>query len=241
MQFTSQQLMEGSRCYLLPTRPLFPFSKADLLNKTFDAWKKCWLEVEAKTDFTFDEDDFYRQDVILSVVAPNEEIIGCHLYSFFNLENKCSNNSSFFKKFNSQYYNFLATSKIYNSFSIEYLTVTKKFRGNKDIPMGRAIISLSSQVLLESNFDGILAQTRDDLKVNKMTEESGGKIISSGFKMNGIDGSFVAFTKDSIKESPLTGVRDFKTSTWSRRLDLAGILTKYKNTFDLKDEMERAI
>lgn len=224
MSYSLNELINGSRCLLLPTRPFYPFKYSDILNKTFDTWKATWLEVARNTDFTFDENEFYRQDAILSVVGPSQEILGCHLYSFFNLENKCSNNTSFFQKFDQKYYNYLLVNKIFNSFSIEYLTVAKEFRGNKDISLGRAIISLSTQVLKESLFDGIIAQTRDDLNVNKMCIESGADLISDGFKLNGINGSFVAFKKSNITDSPRKNVYSFKSAVWKNKLDPAGLL-----------------
>lgn len=240
MKYTTQELIDHSKCFLLPTRPLNPFPFQGLLNRTFEAWQRCWVEVGEKTEFIYNADEFYRQDTVLVLMGPEDEIMGCHLYSFFNTENLCSTNHSFFQRFDAGYKNYLLDSKVSNSFSVEYLTVSKEFRGYKDLKLGRAIVSLSTQVLKDSLFDGILAQTRDDLKVNQLAPELGGEIVSTGFKMNGIDSSFILFRKPFLKESQAPTIKAFKDSLWSRRMDLTG-LTISPSTQEINPIKQRGV
>jgi len=223
MKFSSDELIQKSRIMILPTRPLSPFPEMEILNKTFKAWIETWEEVEALTDFKFNRDDFFRQDAVLTVLSPDDEVMGCHLYSFFNLENKCSTEFSFYNKFDHSYRNFLSENEVVYSFSVEYLTVCKDFRRNGVVSLAKAIISLSCHLLESSSFDGILAQTRDDVKVNLMAEEFGGKIISRGFKMNGIDSSYVVFQKNETNVGQTIPVIKFVQSMWDKRLDLMNI------------------
>jgi len=221
MKFTYDQLLEGSKLLILPSRPMFPFSETLNLNKAFLAWQTNWQEVESSTGFSFNADEFYRQNAILVLLDPNGDVMGCHLYSFFNLKTLAANNTSFFAKFDESYKRHLIEREIVNSFSVEYLTVCKKYRRNGELSLARAIISLSCKVLENSMFDGILAQTRDDVKVNKMAEEFGGEVVSQGFKMNGIASSFVIFQKGSTVSGDSVAVDRFVQALWSRRVDLS--------------------
>lgn len=223
MKFTHEELISYSKMLILPTRPMYPFSETKLLNKAFLSWKNTWLDVQSKTDFRFKEEEFYRQNTVMVLLDPDEEVIGCHLYSYFNLESLCSRETSFFRRFDSNFVKYLEQKKIFNSFSAEYLTVCKDYRKNGSLSFARAIISLSCKFLATSHFDGLLAQTRDDVQVNKMAMEYGAKILSTDLKMNGISGSFAIVEKKNVLDGSNLSVINFVNSVWNSRLDLTSL------------------
>lgn len=160
--------------------------------------------------------------------------MGCHLYSFFNTQNQCSIETNYFSKFDDFYKQYLVRHNIYNTMSLEFLTVTKKFRGNRELPLGLAICTLSNKIFEYSNFHALLAQTRDDLNVNKIVINLGGKIISTGFELNGIKGSFGIFEKGKTKPSSNSNVNSFSENTWKHFVDYTNITLSKKSSNLLK-------
>jgi hypothetical protein len=223
MSFSYDEICKQARVVLVPTRQVNHPEAIEWLNKTFKMWSEVWSQVAKVTDYVFSPDEFYRQDVALIVLGPKSQVLGCHLYSFFDYDNDCNTEMSFFRSFHPSVKNFLRKNNLRRSFSLEYLTVAPDFQGNREVSLGRTIIGLSCKAFSESLFQAMICKTRDDVKVNEMAVEYGADLLTSGEKLNGIDSSSLVFSQTKITSSPREGVRHLVEKAWSTKVDHSGM------------------
>ncbi len=213
--------LESAQCHFLPIRYRPNFYRFDLLNKTFDAWSKCWKEVSETTNYEFNENDFFTKDCVLSLTTSQGEVFGCLLITFNHFDNICSTKTNFIKRFNKPYQEFLKARQLKNVISLEYLTVPKEFRRHPKVSVSRTLTYLGYRYMENTEFSAALVQTRDDVKVYKVCNELGGTQVSKT-KINGLDGSFFVFEKSQLRPPEDPYLKMYVDSLWSKTQDFTG-------------------
>lgn len=93
----SEKSLTEATYILLPAKMPFQCEYVDLYNRVFDFWEQRWAKAFAESGAPegYWRDHYQRQDIIAALVTPTE-VIGCHLYTFYNLDSHATLKSEYF-------------------------------------------------------------------------------------------------------------------------------------------------
>lgn len=197
-----------------------------LHNQSFVYWKLFWRNVFTQNGCPedLDEDSFVRQNMIC-MLKTKKEIVGMHLYSFYDLElAACLDHSYIKSSFTPDYIKKLQADGIKYVMSLEFLTVNPNWRKRQlGLSLGEILIGLSGQVLKSVNFDASIAPSRSDVGVTEMACNIGGEIVIPNIEIHKTVCDLIAINSKKIKNHPNDSINQWVHSLWGQRQDY----TKY--------------
>lgn len=198
-----------------------------LHNKAYLFWKNFWNEVlkENGTNHTVSPDNFWRQNIV-SLIMCGEEIVGMHLYSFFNTRSLAALDHSYMvHSFTADYMEKLSQKNSKNLMSIEYLTVAKGWR-KKDIgiSLSAVLLTLACKYQKDLNLDALVAPSRSDNKVTETILDLGGEILVGDLEMHNTPVDLIAIFNDQDHLHPNSNVNKLANQLWESKIDTTGIL-----------------
>jgi hypothetical protein len=208
-------------------------------NYVYNYWKIFWDDVFLKngSKTTINSDSFRRQNII-SVIQYNEEIVGMHLYSLYNLQSFCDLNHSYISKsYNEMFINYLKENSLNKLMSLEFLTVNNQWRKSKyGFSVAELIANLSLNFLNTLDAQCSVAPSRSDVGVTDLSIKLGAKVICENVNMHNTPCDLIIFLKNQTKESRNERIKMLTNILWRSRLDYTGF-TKEHQTYNTNNKV----
>lgn len=183
--------LEQASYVLLPAKLPFNEKSPQVHNRVFDFWVQQWTKTFAETGSpeSYWPDHFQRQDVIAALITPSE-VLGCHLYTFYNFDSHATLKSEYF-----HYLPDLAIQKtkklgLKNFMTMEYLCANPDWKLNEQhLSISALIIALGMRVANSFGADASLGMPIHGTSVGKNTQAIGwttlhGPISKYGYKLD---------------------------------------------------------
>lgn len=154
-----------------------------------------------------------------------EEIVGMHLYSFFDIQSVAALEHSYMAtSFTPQYIEFLKK-KSNTLMSIEYLTVAKGWRKKEiGLSLSAVLLRLACKYQEHLGTDALIAPSRSDNKVTKSILDLGGEVIVGDLIMHNTPVDLIAIFNDRDHFHPDPRINSLAERLWSSKKDTTGIL-----------------
>jgi hypothetical protein len=165
----------------------------------------------------------------------NDEIVGMHLYSFFDIRSNAALEHSYMATSFTPEYMSALTKKSKSLMSIEYLTVAKGWR-KKDIglSLSNVLLRLACKYLEHLNIDALIAPSRSDNKVTQSIVDLGGEVLVSDLVMHNTPVDLIAIFNDRDHFHPDSKINALAERLWNSKKDMTGILgTDEKQNFKI--------
>jgi hypothetical protein len=196
-------------------------------NLVFNFWENVWEETFSSTGAPKKhwKDHFLRQDMVCALML-GDEVVGCHLYTIYNLESSSTIKSEYFEYIAPETVQNMLQENINPMMSMEYLCVNKKFSVNTEkLGLGKLIISLGSFVSYSVGSKGAVGMPIDGRRVDKMAENVGAKVFQGGIEKYGYKLNFMVIPTHKITNSNDQLVAQYTDRLWTSRIDYSGLTT----------------
>lgn len=196
--------------------------KSHLLNQTYHFWKQLWVNECASVN-KFNEifaDDFFRADLIAVIYSP-DQIVGCHLYTYFDLSNPYAREHTYFAGLYNHISKILETENIKEVISLEYLSINPNWRKSiTGYALADVLIKLSQNVVRHFKFDAGIGTARLLTKVDKKTSNLGFTETDVVVDRHGFECKFMYYKSESeLPKSSDTNVEILASYLWNTYLD----------------------
>lgn len=218
---------------ILPGKVGSNFECLEMHDRVFSFWEKVWDETFASTGAPKKhwKDHFLRQDMVCALVN-EQDVIGCHLYTLYNLKSKSTLKSEYFEYIQNSTVEEMLHDGVNPMMSMEYLCVNKKYSSNAEkLGLGKLIISLGSFVSYAVGSKGAVGMPIDGRGVDKMAQNVGAKIYQDGIEKYGYKLNFMVIPTHQITKSQDLTVAQFTDRLWSQRVDFTGLTQSQSNNF----------
>lgn len=205
--------------HLLSPRDYIDNDNLLLVNKVFSFWKSFWqlVYMDAGSVEAFKIDDFFRQNYICCLIN-NDDVVGLHLSTFFNLDALASREHTYFKFFSNEYVNLLKQRGVQNVMSIEFLTVNPHYRSLvSGTSFGRLLLLLGQKLFEESHADAIVAPARKDNNAHKMAYKIGFECIISDTMQRNFPCDLVACFKGKANVPDDLQLKNMLSQLWESK------------------------
>jgi hypothetical protein len=206
------------------------FTQTDLFNRTFEFWRSFWIDVfdsnqansiGALTDFFFAD--------ALGVLTYQNEIVGVHIYTFFNSDQSSTRIHPYFSQYEGEaFLKFLDEQGYRSSLALGYLAINPEWRKSQvGLSIGSMLIALGAELQKDLQIDASLGRCRTDVKTNRMLTSLGGTTIKEAYMMHNTPCDFVVMERVKLVEHPDELSRQYVREWWNQRLNLLEF--KFKN------------
>lgn len=224
---TAVNSIQNLEYVVMPGKVSPGFRALELHNETYNLWRNVWKDVftEAGNPTALVADDFLRQDFICTLHR-NGEVVACHLYTIFNMEQNVSLDHRYFSIFPKNIIDLFRAKKATHLMSMEFLTVHPEWRKNSTAGMslGPILTHLGVNVFRTLNMDAAIAPARKKMKVEQMAAKFGFECLQPNVSRGNLDCDLIALFPQNIKTYPEEIVVDAAEILWANKLDLTGRL-----------------
>lgn len=219
----------------MPGNAVGAITYRDLYAKAYETWRAVWgaeLRRLGRTE-ALASDAFTRADVVATVAA-GDEVIGVHLYCFYDLGLAAYREHSFLaSNFGPGLLSRARDSGLEIVMTLEQLTVASEWRrSNGGVPLGHALSALGLEAFGRSGADGVLISTRNSRRVDEIARQIGfeaaGKTIVHGeesdlmtFRAPSPRRTFEDPRLESLVRELWRGRTDFTARDWIERVAAA--------------------
>lgn len=193
----------------------------EVYEQVYNAWYELWKGVftQGGRSFEPDTDDFLRQDYVVSI-WDDKDIVGFHLYSFFDMRKKMSQRHSYFSGVNPDAFQKFEHENTHQIMSMEYLSAMPAYRKkHTSIPWGEIIIALGLKFMQSTSADAAIGTARVDVKVDTMARTLGFSEIQPPIQKYDYTCAVTVCSKDAVCPHPEPKVRSMIDELWSNRTD----------------------
>lgn len=173
-----------------------------------------------------------RQDLAVAVVSKRSgEVIGCHLYTVYNLASNASLNSEYFHYISRESTEHMKTNDLNICMSMEYLGINPEWTINPaKIGFGKLMVALGTFVAEALECDCALGMPIGGTKVDKMIANLGGYTIQDNIQKYGYELQLMVMpARPRINsEDPL--IAQWAARLWAERQDHTGLTVKKNPT-----------
>lgn len=210
--------------FIFPSKIFAGPKKVQIHDNVYLFWKTFWRDIFAKHGLEdhLNRDHFLRQDLITFITTKNQkDIVGLHLYTFFNFQSKACIDNPFFDDFTDSDFSLLSDANIHSGMCMEYLSVNPLFRkSNTGISFGEVLIGLGLNVMKEKGLDCVFGTAREDVKVDKMAQAFGGKCFKSGIKKYDYPCSLMVISNKDSHENKNPDTKKIIADLWENKVNL---------------------
>lgn len=211
------------RYYVVPLDIHAPDGES-VVQSVYDSWYQVWKAVFSadNRDFEPDTDDFLRQNTVVAIFYENREpeLVGFHLYSFFDLRQKLRGKHSYFQGVTADSFQSLKNRDLNCVMSMEYLTVMPKFRKQvSQIPWGEVIIALGLKYMQTTSGDTAFGTARRDVKVDNMASKLGFENLQESIFKYDYECAVITCPKSRICDHPDAPTNNLIQQLWNERID----------------------
>jgi hypothetical protein len=220
MLSSSDDLSAQLKYVILPGKFAPDFPDVELHNGTYQLWQSVWKDVftEAGNPAALVADDFLRQDYI-GALHHNRQVIGCHLYTLFNIDQMAAINNRYFSIFPREIIDGFRERNAKYLMTMEFLTVHPEWR---KASLGPVLINLGINILKTIGADAAIGPARKKTKVDQMCNKFGFDCVKPNVSRGNLDCDLVALFPRNIKTYPETAVVTLANSLWNRKTDFTG-------------------
>ena len=220
----NQNSIPDLKYFLIPGRPKVGSPAMEIHNIAFEFWRNFWTDVFKKNGVADhpSADDFLRQDLI-SVILHENKVVSLHLYSFFDLALKATNEHSYFKdSYTEKAMQGMSTQGARHVMSMEYFSVAPEWQ-KKSIGLSIALtmLSLGIRIFTRSQADMLLGVSRVDVGVAKLSYEIGGLPLDQGLILHGTPCDIVGCPRGLERFPRGEAENRLGETLWNQRLELA--------------------
>jgi len=210
--------------FLVPGKAPVDFTDTAFYDDLFVFWKDFWTEVLQEVTGERRRmvvDDFMRQDYF-AVLKYQNEIVGIHSYSFFNLQTRAPFEHSFFEKyFNESFICELRKRRVRTVMTMEFFSVAKSWRGVKTgISLAKALVALGLRLANEKGVDGTITAARADVPAANIASKLGAISLVETVEMHGKPTELMLFPANNVQEPTDIQSKIWLNDFWDRRIDL---------------------
>lgn len=196
-----------------------PQGESKLYNLAYDAWKTNWLATyrELESQAQPSPNEFFRFDVV-SVLLWRGQVIGLHLYNFFDIEAEAHQEHPFFNLYTAQIWADLQEQGFRKLMPLEYLWVDRSWRRSvTNISIADVLIHCGLEVFRLSDADAAVGVTRNDRKVNNSVYRTGADAIAENLSLHNVSVDLCLWRREKLR-FVLSGVeQELFRELWSRR------------------------
>ena len=208
----------------------------ELQNKVYKFWKNIWKDVftEVGSPNSLVPDDFLRQDLISTILYDNE-VIACHLYTLFNIDQDVTLDHRYFSIFPNDVIDMFKKRNAKQLMSIEFLTVHPEWRKTSGLGMsfGFVMRELTARIINQSGTDVAVAPARKQNKVDELAYKFGFECLKQNVSRGNLHCDLIGLYPENAKFSENQNVLNVANFLWSNKIDSSGRLKKEprKNTY----------
>jgi hypothetical protein len=215
---------ENFEYILMPGKVPVAFQEVDYHNRLFAFWKEFWGEVLLEVTGErrrLSADDFLRQDRF-ALIAHNDQIVGIHAYSFFNIDSDAALDHSYFEKyFNGEFVQALRARKVHSVMTMEYFSVAKAWRGRRTgVSLAKVIVALGLRLARERKACGTITAARADVPAANIARKLGAISLVDPISVHGKPTELMLFPSEEIIESEDPKFKAYLDGLWYNRIDL---------------------
>lgn len=210
---------------LVPGKVRHDANIISLNNRLFTYWAGFWEKIytEAGSPQSFNPDDFLRQDLIASLFYDGE-LIGMHLYSFFDIEQAAIRKHSYFKFYPEDYYSFIQNRGARSMMSFEFLTLDPNWRKSQTgLHFAKVITACGVHVALKMGIDAGIAPARADNKANEIGYSVGFEPYAKGIIKRNFPVDIMAAFRPNMNPQPDPSINSLISRVWETRQDFSGL------------------
>ncbi|NJL24242.1 MAG: hypothetical protein HC902_03045 [Calothrix sp. SM1_5_4] len=223
----NKDFLKNLQYVILPGRLELGSPWTDLQNRAYSYWVEFWNgvfkanKVEAPVNF---KPAFFRMSAITVLLFENQ-IIGMHMYCFFNLEQLSHRDHEYFQsERGSRFIEILQKHGVSRIMSMEFLTVDPNWRkGSVGISLGAVLSSLGSRIQRAAGLEAATTIARKDLGVDAFARDFGFENVTEGLNMYNTPVVFQCLFTDKIRDLPDTDTRSYVDLYWRNRVDASGL------------------
>ncbi len=194
----------------------------ELRNRAYSLWREVWYAVFKKVNQAeaLNPDEFFRQDIAACILDRNHELVGMHLYTFFDLSARSDREHSYFAGIEDSALQKLANAGCIRLMSMEYLTVNPQWRKSlSGTAWADILVSLGQRVMQASGYDAVVGTPRTDIGVDKIGDRLGFRTYQEQITKYDYFCSLMACSKEEVKSHPDGVTREFVDQLWKDRID----------------------
>ena len=206
---------------VFPATRKFGCNYSHLHDQVFYFWQQLWQKTFKETGdpATGWEDHFTRQNYIVAILH-NKEVVGCHLYTYYDLTALSTKSSEYFSYVSEDSYKKLSQMGWNSSLTMEYLCIAPEYNRNSEkISFGKLMVALGCRLAEQYKIDCTLGMPIDGTKVQDKMENVGGIIIQDGIEKYGYGLKLLACPSSPSVTSKDEFVRDLTYRLWENRQD----------------------
>lgn len=205
---------------ILPGSYLYNDEHLKLHNKAFLFWCTSWAKVFNNLPSPVDVKhfEFRRQTFVAILFNRSEEIIGMTLHTLFNLNSLADCHHNYFKNnYSCEFLQELKNANYSKVMTIEYLTVSEKFRrGELGFSVATHLVALAHRLQSHLEVEAAVSSCRRDVKIDLLEEKFGGKVLNtSGFHYGIETQNLITPTRTLHEPKEITFLSDI---LWNNRL-----------------------
>jgi hypothetical protein len=195
----------------------------ELQNKVYRFWKNIWKDVftEVGSPNSLVPDDFLRQDMISAILYDNE-VIACHLYTLFNIDQDVTRDHRYFSIFTPDVMEVFKERQAKHLMSIEFLTVHPEWRKTSALgfPFGLAMCEVTTRMIVKINPDAAVAPARKQNKVDEVAYSLGFECLKKNVNRGNLDCDLIALFPKNAKFSKDPLIEQVVTHLWTHRIEV---------------------
>lgn len=135
-------------------------------------WKTHWAKTFQETGAPDEgwQDHFDRQDMVVALTLESK-VIGCHLYTFYDLNQAASRESDYFAYFQKTSIDAFIENKVPRVMTMEYLGVSPSVSQNAEhLSIGKLLVALATYAANEAGADAVVGTPINTTKVAQMMD-----------------------------------------------------------------------
>lgn len=220
MEESNKDLL-ATQYVIIPGKMPWDCAYKSVYNDIYNFWESVWTKTfeESGAPESQWRDHFIRQDVVVALKA-QEEIVGVHLYTLYNLEAQSSLDAEYFAYVSELSVARLKKMNFTRTMSMEYLATNPNWsRNSQAVSVGRLISVLGSYMSESLDADCALGMPIKGTSVDKFSENIGGYPIQEGIKKYGYELKLMVMPSQPKVESKDEKVGQLAKTLWNQRKD----------------------
>jgi len=169
-------------------------------NQLYTFWHSNWVQVFSNLSQPVDikNSEFRRQSFIAALINNSDEVIGLTLHTLFNLNSLADCHHHYFtNNYSNQFILELKQKELSKVLSIEFLTVSEKYRKREaGFSVAKFLVSLSHRIQSFVNAEASISSCRKDLHIDKLESQFGGEQLNPPGLFYGVETqNLITYTK----------------------------------------------
>ncbi len=213
--------MSDNLCYVILNGRHPIYGQEYRYDQLYLLWKSGWEETfrEDKIEYKSNANNFIRNDFVVGIFN-DQNPIGFHAYSIFNLNSIAHSRHPYFDPFKSKAEERLRNLNVKSAFTMEYLFVHPEWRKTTSgMSLASILIQLGLRIFEQSSADVALGVGRNNRSVSRYAYEKGAVSLEQNIAMHGNTVDLFYFPKNELRNNLSDQEQDLAEKLWTDRID----------------------